>query len=135
MTRRSLVFAPKARGMLALVSATLAATLAFAAASSAWWEHVPAKDHTRPNPLANHPEAITAGALIYHDHCLECHKADAQGDGRKKPSLKTDRIRTATDGDLEWFLRQGDLGHGMPSWSSLPEAQRWQLIAYLRSIQ
>jgi hypothetical protein len=23
----------------------------------------------------------------------------------------------------------------MPSWSSLPEAQRWQLIAYLRSIQ
>jgi hypothetical protein len=23
----------------------------------------------------------------------------------------------------------------MPSWSSLPEAQRWQLISYLRSIQ
>ena len=29
----------------------------------------------------------------------------------------------------------GDLGHGMPSWSNLPEAQRWQLVAYLRSIQ
>ena len=57
------------------------------------------------------------------------------GDGRKKPSLRTDHVRSATDGDLEWFLRQGDLAHGMPSWSSLPEAQRWQLIAYLRSIQ
>jgi mono/diheme cytochrome c family protein len=123
------------RRKLALISAVLSATLALAAATNAWWERVPAKEHARPNPLANHPEAVTAGALIYHDHCLECHKADAQGDGRKKPSLKTDRIRTATDGDIEWFLRQGDLGHGMPSWSSLPEAQRWQLIAYLRSIQ
>jgi len=45
------------------------------------------------------------------------------------------RIRAATDGDLEWYLRQGDLAHGMPSWSSLPEAQRWQIIIYLRSLQ
>jgi len=57
------------------------------------------------------------------------------GDGHKKPPLRSEHIRSATDGDLEWFLRQGDLAHGMPSWSSLPEAQRWQLIAYLRSIQ
>jgi mono/diheme cytochrome c family protein len=57
------------------------------------------------------------------------------GDGRKKPSLHSARIKSATDGDLEWFLRQGDRAHGMPSWSNLPEAQRWQLVAYLRSIQ
>jgi mono/diheme cytochrome c family protein len=57
------------------------------------------------------------------------------GDGHKKPSLRTERIKSATDGDLEWFIRQGDLSHGMPSWSRLPEAQRWQLVAYLRSIQ
>ena len=57
------------------------------------------------------------------------------GDGHKKPSLRSEILRSATDGDLEWFLRQGDLAHGMPSWSSLPEAQRWQLVAYLRSIQ
>jgi hypothetical protein len=40
-----------------------------------------------------------------------------------------------TDGDIEWFLRQDDLAHGMPSWSSLPGEQRWQLVAYLKSIQ
>ena len=57
------------------------------------------------------------------------------GDGHKRPALRSERIRTASDGDLEWFLRQGDLGHGMPSWSSLPEVQRWQIVAYLRSIQ
>jgi mono/diheme cytochrome c family protein len=134
MNRRTLLFGSKTGATLVFASTALCATLAVAAASSAWWEHVPAKEHTRANPMANQPEAVTAGGLIYQGHCLQCHKADAQGDGRKKPSLRTDRIRAVTDGDLEWFLRQGDLGHGMPSWSSLPEAQRWQLIAYLRSL-
>jgi mono/diheme cytochrome c family protein len=105
------------------------------AATGTWLDHVPPKDHARINPLAGRPESAPAGALLYRDHCLQCHRADAAGDGKKKPSLKTDRIRTATDGDLEWFLRQGNLAHGMPSWSSLPEAQRWQLITYLRSLQ
>jgi hypothetical protein len=40
-----------------------------------------------------------------------------------------------SDGDIEWFLRQGDIGQGMPSWSSLPQHQRWQLVVYLKSIQ
>ena len=111
------------------------ATLALASKSGEWWEHVPPKDHARTNPLAGRPEIVNAGAHLYKDHCQECHRANAEGDGKKKPSLKTDRIRTATDGDLEWYLRQGDLAHGMPSWSSLPEAKRWQIISYLRSLQ
>jgi mono/diheme cytochrome c family protein len=73
--------------------------------------------------------------MLYRDHCQQCHKADARGDGRKKPSLRSPHVQTATDGDLEWFLRQGDLARGMPTWSSLPQAQRWQVIAYLRSLQ
>jgi mono/diheme cytochrome c family protein len=122
------------RSIYLLLSLALGAGLALAASSSRW-EHVPAKDHARTNPMAGHPESISAGALVYRDHCLQCHKENAQGDGRKKPSLRSERVRTASDGDIEWFLRQGDLGHGMPSWSNLPEAQRWQLVAYLRSIQ
>jgi len=122
------------RRVPALLSIFFVALIATAASSSRW-EHVPAKDHARANPLASHPETAAAGALVYRDHCLQCHKADAMGDGRKRPPLRSERIRTATDGDVEWFLRQGDLGHGMPSWSSLPEAQRWQIVAYLRSIQ
>jgi mono/diheme cytochrome c family protein len=111
------------------------ATLGFGAKSGEWTEHVPPKDHVRANPLAGRPEVVAAGAHLYKDHCQQCHQADAAGDGKKKPSLKTDRIRTATDGDLEWYLRQGDLAHGMPSWSNLPEAKRWQIISYLRSLQ
>ena len=105
------------------------------AASSSNWNRIPEKDHNRANPLAARADTATAGALVYHEHCAQCHRSDAMGDGRKKPSLHSERIKSATDGDLEWFLRQGDRAHGMPSWSNLPEAQRWQLVAYLRSIQ
>jgi mono/diheme cytochrome c family protein len=120
---------------LAILSIVLSATFALAAASSSRWQHVPAKEHAHANPLAGDPNATAAGALVYREHCLQCHKADAMGDGHKRPALRSERIRTASDGDIEWFLRQGDLGHGMPSWSSLPEAQRWQIVAWLRSIQ
>jgi mono/diheme cytochrome c family protein len=123
------------RKLLSLFSFVCCTALAFAAAAHSHWAHVPVKDHARVNPLAAQPEAIAAGAQIYGEHCAECHKANARGDGHKRPSLRSDHIRAATDGDIEWFLRQGDLAHGMPSWSSLPTEQRWQIVAYLRSIQ
>ena len=123
------------RRVAGLSCIVLSGALLLGAATSSPWAKIPPKDHARTNPLASRPDSVSAGALIYKEHCEQCHKADATGDGRKKPSLRTDRIKSATDGDLEWFIRQGDLGKGMPSWSSLPQAQRWQLVAYLRSIQ
>lgn len=123
------------RRTIGLFCLFLSASLLLGAAANSHWDRVPVKDHSRTNPLAAQHESVVAGSLIYKEHCAQCHRKDAMGDGHKKPSLRSDRIKSATDGDLEWFLRQGDLGHGMPSWSSLPESQRWQLIAYLRSIQ
>jgi mono/diheme cytochrome c family protein len=110
------------------------AAMAFAAVHS-HWDHVPAKDHERANPMAGRQDTIAAGALIYNDHCAQCHRADARGDTHKHPSLRSQTMRNATDGDIEWFLRQGDLAHGMPSWASLPAQQRWQLVTYLKSLQ
>jgi mono/diheme cytochrome c family protein len=123
------------RRRLAILPILLSVSLVVAAASSSRRQQVPENDQSRPNPLAGTPQTVAAGALVYRDHCLQCHRTNAEGDGHKRPSLRSDRIRSASDGDIEWFLRQGDLGHGMPSWSSLPEAQRWQVISWLRSIQ
>ncbi len=123
------------RRSLAILLISLSAAVAVAAVDSSRWERVPARDHARANPLAGDPEAAAAGALVYREHCQQCHKANARGDGHRRPALRSERIRSASDGDIEWFLRQGDLGRGMPSWSSLPQAQRWQVVAYLRSIQ
>lgn len=120
-------------GVLALAMA-LGSTLA-GAQRDAHFAGVPAKDHGKVNPLAGKPEAVEAGAALYKAHCAECHGADGRGDGAKKPSLRTPAVQAATDGDLEWFLRQGDLRHGMPSWSGLTQAQRWALVAYLRRLR
>ena len=122
------------RGLLAGFALALIAGVA-AAQSASHFDRVPAKDHGRVNPLAGQPDAVEAGAGVYKAHCAECHGADARGSGAKKPSLRTAEVQGATDGDLEWFLRQGDLRHGMPSWSSLPQAQRWAVVAYLRSLK
>ena len=123
------------RRFFAVFFLTMGVSLLLCAEASSRWDRVPTKDHARVNPLGSLPESAAAGALIYREHCAQCHRADAMGDGRKKPALRGERIKSATDGDLEWFLRQGDLAHGMPSWSSLPEVRRWQIVAYLRSIQ
>ena len=104
------------------------------AAAASHFASAPSRDHLRQNPFDRQAGAAAAGALLYRNHCAQCHRADAAGD-RKHPSLRSPQVRAATDGDLEWFLRQGDLRHGMPSWSSLPQAQRWQIIAYLRSLK
>ena len=99
------------------------------------WEHIPAADHARANPLAAQPQAIAAGAAAFRSNCQQCHRADARGDGKLYPSLRSARLRKATDGDIEWFLRQGENAQGMPSWAALPESERWQIVAYLRTIQ
>lgn len=113
---------------------TATAVIAAAAPSASIWKKVPEKDHLRASPVAKDPEAITAGADVYREHCQQCHKADARGDERH-PSVRAPWMHSVTDGDMEWYLRQGDRAHGMPSWASLPSKQRWQLIAYLRSLE
>jgi len=111
---------------------------AFAAAGDGEWLHrVPAKDRVRPNPFATNSDAPAAGAKIFAEHCAECHGEDAQGKTQGKhvrPNLHGERIKQATPGELFWLLTNGSQKNGMPSWSRLPDAQRWQLITFLKSL-
>jgi mono/diheme cytochrome c family protein len=111
----------------------LMSTLAVASAKRDWMESVSEKDRVRKNPLAESADAAAAGEILFRRNCASCHGEDARGVG-KRPSLRTERVRRATDGELHWLLTNGNLGEGMPSWSRLPDAQRWQLIRFLRSL-
>jgi len=124
------------RSRIGLIGFFLAASLlCFAyAGDGKWLTHVPAKDRLRDNPFAGSDDAREAGAKLYAQHCAECHGKNAQG-GHGRPALISARVRHATDGELQWLLRNGSLWNGMPSWSSLPEEERWQLITYVRSLQ
>jgi hypothetical protein len=43
-------------------------------------------------------------------------------------------MQAATPGEMFWILTNGLVRHGMPAWSKLPPAQRWQIIAFLTSM-
>lgn len=87
-----------------------------------------------PNPYAEDPEAAKAGAKLYGQHCSSCHGTDGRG-SRRSPPVHSPAVAEAQPGELYWLLRNGSLRRGMPSWSHLPPEQRWQLVAWLKSMQ
>ncbi len=98
-----------------------------------WQTQVPAGQRLKPNPSPETAPVLAAGAVVYADRCASCHGGDALGRGRR-PSLRTARVQQATDGELLWLLENGELRYGMPSWSGLPEQQRWQVERYVKSL-
>jgi mono/diheme cytochrome c family protein len=121
------------RAMGFVVGMMFCAVLFSGAVDNSWMEKVPEADRSRSNPFAGQADAVSAGSKLFADHCAKCHGPDALGRG-KRPSLRTRVVQQAADGQIFWFLRNGNLRRGMPSWSSLPEPSRWQIIAYLKSL-
>jgi mono/diheme cytochrome c family protein len=111
-----------------------AATLLFASAGDGlWMTHVPEKARTRQNPYDIEANAVAAGAKLFRQNCSNCHGSEATGQ-ENRPSLHSERVRLATPGELERLLKNGSMKNGMPSWSKLPEQQRWQIVSYLKSL-
>jgi mono/diheme cytochrome c family protein len=124
------------RPLRAMLTLVLVGTALAKAGDGEWLRKVPAKDRARTNPFANDPDAPSAGANIFAEHCAQCHGEEAEGKEGKhpRPNLHSDRLRQATPGELFWLLTNGSQKNGMPSWSRLPEAQRWQVITFLKSL-
>jgi mono/diheme cytochrome c family protein len=97
-------------------------------------EEAPAAMRSRSNPFEGQPSAILAGRKLFLRHCAECHGEDGRGIGRAA-NLHSAAVQQAPPGELAWFLKSGDLRAGMPSWSRLPEQRRWQIVAYLKTLQ
>ena len=127
------MIARKKGAFAAALTAVCAVILCIAAADGAWLQNVPDADRQRVNPFAGQKEAVAAGNRIFVDHCAKCHGDDGTG-RKKKPSLRTDRVQKATDGEIFWLLKNGSLKHGMPSWSSMPEPMRWQVVTFVKSL-
>jgi len=88
----------------------------------------------RGNPLAGREDAVAGGRKLFQRHCVECHGAD--GTGRKKAAnLTLPVVQAQPDGVLHWKITNGNPDRGMPSFSRLPELQRWQIVLYLRTFK
>jgi mono/diheme cytochrome c family protein len=108
-------------------------------AATPWTAPAAAKDaHT---PLAASPKTVAAGKANFGILCEGCHgpKADGAGPIAIKFSipvadLTTKQVQAESDGELFWKLTHG---YGaMPKWGEvLSDDDRWQLIAYIRSLK
>ena len=102
-------------------------------ADGAWLAKVPERDRQKTNPFHGQQEAASAGKLLFSDHCASCHGKEALGN-KKHPSLHTERIQTATEGELHWLLTNGEMARGMPSWAKLGDPQIWQIVTYVKTL-
>ena len=121
------------RAMLCLVSgaALLSLPLILAAESGAFRD-APASAASMSNPYAGNDKAAAGGKKLYAQNCAQCHGNNLQGMG-PAPALQSSSIKSAKPGQLFWFITNGNLNNGMPSWSNLPKQQRWQIVTFLES--
>jgi mono/diheme cytochrome c family protein len=87
-----------------------------------------AADRSSVNPYEGRALEIQAGAKLYQRHCASCHEA-----GNHAPALASPTVREMPVGDLFQLIKNGRMARGMPSWAQLPEEQRWQIMAWLKT--
>jgi mono/diheme cytochrome c family protein len=99
------------------------------------WQ-VPTDAAGKLNPLAQRPEVTAGGKKLFQRNCVECHGAAGTGVEKKHAAdLQLPVVQEQSDGALFWKITNGNTDRGMPSFSRLPELQRWQLILYLRTLK
>lgn len=127
------------RPMFARVLCTVALCCAMLAQNPSYqpdrgWQ-APAEAAARINPLARKPAAAAGGKKLFLRECAECHREDGSGLVKKHSAdLRLSVVQGQSDGALFWKITNGNPDRGMPSFSRLPEMQRWQLILFLRQL-
>jgi mono/diheme cytochrome c family protein len=117
-----------------LLAATLAAQNTAYEQDPNW--RPPAEAMAKKNPLASRPEAAAGGEKLFKRNCVECHGEDGTGLVKKHAAdLQLAKVQEQSDGVLFWKITNGNPDRGMPSFSRLPELQRWQLVLHLRMLK
>src|SRR5438046_6484952 len=99
-------------------------------------------NHRRKSiPVPITPELMERGRQRFNITCAMCHGAAAAGNGITKQyglatvvSLQDDRIRKMSDGEIFNTITNGK-NTMMPYGPNIVVADRWAIIAYLRSLQ
>ena len=93
----------------------------------------PEEAAAKKNPLAEKPELAAGGRKLFKRNCLECHGDSGQG-LKNAADLQLPIVQDQSDGILYWKITNGNPDRGMPSFSGIPELQRWQIVLFLRSL-
>jgi mono/diheme cytochrome c family protein len=102
---------------------------------------IPPEDAKKENPLKGNAGAIADGKKLFSSQCYLCHGKDGDGKGELAEDMKLKLVdyhdaaalKDKTDGELFYILAKGK--GDMPGEDDrLSVTQRWQLIAYIRSL-
>ena len=115
------------------VASALAGWVSPVLAQDASFHGAPASALQEKNPYPGQDQAA-AGKTIFARTCATCHGPAGAGTGNV-PSLANGPVQTAPDGAIFWYITKGDVDNGMPSWQGMPQEQRWQVIAYIKSLK
>lgn len=92
-----------------------------------------------PNPVPVSDTSLLSGRKYFQINCAVCHGDKGMGDGPATKfgmpgiNLTTDITRTRSDGYIFGMIRNG---RGlMPSYNRIEEAERWDVVNYLRALQ
>ena len=119
-------------GITALLLMTIPGSML--TAQDAHFHNAPQSSNELKNPSAGQHSAIVTGSRLYAANCGSCHGAAGRGTG-DIPPLAGGTVQSASDGEVFWFITQGDVKDGMPSWASMPEEKRWQIVSYVKSLK
>jgi len=121
-----------AQGSLVILVVAISLLLgSLARAQDASFHNAPASSKEMKNPYEGQ-DAPRAKAL-FRLRCARCHGENGEGSGNIPP-LNAERIKAAASGEIFWFITQGDVPNGMPSWAKLPKQERWQIVSYVQDL-
>lgn len=100
-----------------------------------------------PSGVLNDAAQIAAGRAIFRQKCAYCHGHADEGRSPRAdffqppaPDFTAPAYRSADPAYLFWRIEVGKTvepylssGSVMPAWDGLPDAEIWQLVAYLKS--
>lgn len=84
------------------------------------------------NPFGKDRAAVEAGRIQFNSGCAVCHGPTGQG-GRGSRLADIERVQKMPDARMFEVIKEGVAGTQMPP-SSLSEAQIWQLVSFIRSL-
>ena len=105
----------------------------------------PLQTRPAPAPVALFPDTAPdpdAGQVIYAEKCAPCHGETGQGDGPQASQLANPvpalgsavLARQATPAGWYEVVTQGRMDRFMPPFTSLSDAERWNVVAYAFSL-
>jgi DMSO reductase family type II enzyme heme b subunit len=100
-----------------------------------------------PSEASAQPGDAGIGKVMYERKCALCHGSKGDGKGAAAELLlpqprdftsgvykiRTTANKTPSDQDLFRIVTQGMPGTSMPAWDVLPEKERWNIVAYIKT--